>query len=255
MNEKELRKKFVDKAVSYVGVREGSSGHKGIVDAYNKIQPLPSGYKLQQNDAWCAAFVSVIAKQCGLLDIIPAECSCDRQIVLAKKMGIWVEDDSYIPKIGDIVQYDWQDSGIGDNKGSSDHVGIVANVSGGTMQVVEGNYSDSVKIRTLAVNGKFIRGYIVPKFYSKATETESVKLSSKRSVCQVDLDLLRKGNKGQSVKALQAMLVGFGYSCGSSGIDGDFGSGTENAVRKYQAKKGLEVDGIVGTKTWTSLLK
>lgn len=253
MNEKELRQMFVNQAIAYVGVEEGSTRHREIIDTYNKIHPLPQNYRLQYKDAWCAAFVSVIAKECGLLDIIPAECSCDRQIALAKKMGIWVESDSYVPESGDIIQYDWQDSGIGNNKGSSDHVGIVISVSGGKMQVVEGNYSDSVKVRTLAVNGKFIRGYIAPKFSSKATEKESVNISSKE-VCEVELQVLKQGSKGSAVKALQILLIGYGYSCGASGVDGDFGSATLAAVKKFQKKMGLTVDGIVGAKTWAKLL-
>lgn len=68
------------------------------------------------------------------------------------------------------------------------------------------------------------------------------------------LPLLRKGSEGASVKALQILLIGHGYSCGSYGADGDFGSATDAAVRKYQRAKGLEVDGQVGPATWSSLL-
>lgn len=252
MNEKELRQKFVNQAIAYVGVKEGDSRHKEIVDTYNSIVPLPQGYALKYTDSWCAAFVGVIAKKCGLLDLLPAECSCPRQITLWQKLGRWQENDGYVPQVGDIVYYDWDDNGVGDNKGVSDHVGIVVSVYENEIKVIEGNYSDSVKYRTIAVNSRYVRGYGLPNFASRATSKE---ISSKESVCNVELKVLRKGSKGQSVKAIQAMLVGFGYSCGSAGIDGDFGSGTESAVRKYQSKKGLEVDGIVGTATWTSLLK
>ena len=70
----------------------------------------------------------------------------------------------------------------------------------------------------------------------------------------VKLPVLKKGAKGEQVKALQALLIGYGYSCGSSGVDGSFGSATDNAVRAYQKDHGLAVDGSVGPATWSSLL-
>lgn len=82
----------------------------------------------------------------------------------------WEEDESIVPEIGDVIFYDWQDSGAGDNKGAADHVGIVSAVSGGKITVVEGNYSNSVKERTLSINGRYIRGYGRPAYATKATE-------------------------------------------------------------------------------------
>ena len=73
-------------------------------------------------------------------------------------------------------------------------------------------------------------------------------------VCNVELHVLRNGNKCASVKALQALLIAYGHSCGSKGADGDFGDATESAVRAYQKAKGLTVDGVVGAKTWSKLL-
>ena len=71
----------------------------------------------------------------------------------------------------------------------------------------------------------------------------------------VTLNVLRKGSKGQQVKALQRMLFAMGYSLGTKNpIDGDFGAKTFSAVCAYQKDAGLTVDGIVGEKTWTSLL-
>ena len=84
-------------------------------------------------------------------------------------MGSWQENDAYVPGPGDYIFYDWQDNGIGDNTGAADHVGIVEKVSGGVITVIEGNYSDQVKRRTIAVNGRYIRGFGVPKYSSKAT--------------------------------------------------------------------------------------
>lgn len=62
---------------------------------------------------------------------------------------------------------------------------------------------------------------------------------------------LKQGSKGDNVLYLQ---YGLHIMCCSPGsIDGDFGTGTENAVRKFQSKYSLSVDGIVGTGTWSKL--
>ena len=78
--------------------------------------------------------------------------------------------------------------------------------------------------------------------------------STDKSGVAVTLDVLKKGNDGAEVKAVQALLIGYGYNLGSWGADGDFGSATDSAVRQYQQKNGLVVDGIVGAKTWAKLL-
>ena len=76
----------------------------------------------------------------------------------------------------------------------------------------------------------------------------------KEEVCSVNIKVLKKGAKGAEVKALQILLIGYGFSCGSYGADGDFGSATDKAVRAYQKAKGLSVDGICGPMTWNKLL-
>jgi len=64
---------------------------------------------------------------------------------------------------------------------------------------------------------------------------------------------LRRGNRGEYVTLLQTKLVSKGYSVGSAGIDGDFGSGTEKAVKQFQKDQGLKDDGIVGKMTWKAI--
>ena len=147
-----------------MGCNEKDGSFKKIIDSYNKLDPLPRGYKVKYTDSWCMTFVSAIARECNLLDIIPVECSCGKAVEKAQVMGIWQENDAYVPQIGDIIMYDWDDNGNGDNTGWPDHVGIVAEVNGNTFKVIEGNKNDAVEYRTMTVNGKFIRGYITPKF-------------------------------------------------------------------------------------------
>lgn len=169
MNVSEVRKRFAARAAAYVGVKEGTAAHHAIIDAYNNHKPLAQGYKVTYRDAWCATFGSKIAIEAGYTDIIPTECSCDRQIKLWQQMGRWCENDAKVPEPGDYIYYDWDDNGAGDCKGSSDHVGVVESCDGNTITVVEGNKSNAVGRRTLEVNGRYIRGYGVPDFSKKAT--------------------------------------------------------------------------------------
>ena len=94
-------------------------------------------------------------------------------IVLYQEKGLWMEDDAYRPQPGDIIMYDWQDSGSGDNRGAPDHVGIVEVVDGGTLTIIEGNKGREVARRTLAVGGRYIRGYCLPDYAGKAAKEES----------------------------------------------------------------------------------
>ena len=164
---------------SWVGKKESDGSHKSIIDIYNSFKPLPRGYKVKYTDAWCAATVSAVAIKLGYTDIMPVECSCVQLINQAKEMVIWQENDAYTPQPGDLVLYDWQDSGSGDNTGTPDHVGMVEEVSGSTIKVIEGNYSDAVKRRSIQLNGKYIRGYICPKYDDAAATTTKTGAPSK----------------------------------------------------------------------------
>lgn len=164
MTESEARALLVQTARKYLGAAEGGALHREIIDVYNGITPLPRSFKMTYSLAWCATFVSAMAIKCGMANIIPRECSCFYQVEQFQKMERWQENDNYIPKPGDIIYYDWQDSGVGDNTGEPDHVGIVETVSEGSICVIEGNYHDTVDKRYIRVGGKNIRGYGLPNF-------------------------------------------------------------------------------------------
>lgn len=174
--------KVVAQAQAWLGRKEGSSGHKAIIDIYNAHKPLARGYKVKYTDAWCATFVSAVAIKLGYTNIIPTECGCGKMIELFKKLGSWAENENRTPNPGDIIFYDWDDNGKGDNLGASEHVGIVEKVSNGQITVIEGNHDgtdadriDGVERRVIPVNGRYIRGYGVPK-YDKEEVPKSGKL-------------------------------------------------------------------------------
>lgn len=155
---------IVNLALSYLNITEGSKWHKDILDIYNNHTPLARGYKVKQSDAWCATFVSAVFIKAGYSKLIQTECSCAKMLEGAKLKGIWVEDDAYTPMYGDLILYDWNDNGIGDNTGNPDHVGIIESVTGDMMLVIEGNYKDRVGKRAISVNSRYIRGYITPRY-------------------------------------------------------------------------------------------
>ncbi len=61
----------------------------------------------------------------------------------------------------------------------------------------------------------------------------------------------RLGSHGDAVRRIQSRLSALGFACGPA--DGVFGGATESAVKSFQARNGLEPDGIVGPVTWDAL--
>jgi hypothetical protein len=244
------REKIVARARSWIGCKESDGSHKQIIDVYNADKPLPRGYKVSYTDAWCATFVTACAIKCGATDIIPKECSCNKMIELFKGLGCWVENDAHLPSPGDLIFYDWDDSGKDDNKGQSDHVGIVESVSGNNVTVIEGNYNNACKRRLLNVNGKYIRGYGVPK-YDEVPAPVVAKVS-------ISLPVLRRGDKGGYVKLLQHLLDIHGYTDPNKKpleIDGSFGPATQYALATFQSYEKLKADCVCGAESWSALCK
>ena len=164
-NSDKTAEKLVEQAKSWLGCKESDGSNEEIIDTYNGHEPVARGLKLGYKDPWCAAFVSACAIKTGMTDIIPTECGCGTMVKLFKKLGAWDENDGRIPNVGDIIFFDWDDSGYGDNDGFPGHVGIVEKVSGTKITVIDGNNkNDAVERRTVQINGRFIRGYGVPKY-------------------------------------------------------------------------------------------
>lgn len=80
----------------------------------------------------------------------------------------------------------------------------------------------------------------------KATTAETVYTLGTRT--------LKNGSKGTDVKAMQEFLLQLEYSLPKYGADGEFGSETETALKKFQKKVGIKQDGIYGSETHTALM-
>ncbi len=202
-------KNVVNQAKAWLGYKESDGTHKQIIDVYNSQKSLPRSYPVKYTDQWCATFVSAVAVKLGYTSIMPTECGCNQMIDLYKKLGGWIEDDSKTPAPGWILFYNWDDAGKGDTTGDAEHVGIVEKVSNGKITVIEGNYSNSVKRRTLDVNGRYIRGYGVPKY----DEEVSSKVEAKpKSVTEIAKEVINGKWGNGSDRANKLKNAGYDYN-------------------------------------------
>lgn len=167
-DEKALRDEVVAIAQKYLGCNEEDRTHEPIIDLYNAQEKLPRGYMVQYDDSWCATFVSAVAMQSGMAEWIPTECSCQELIVRMDKVGKWEESDWYIPQKGDLIFYAWGEFPLGECTGWADHVGIVAEVYGPIIKVIEGNQKDSVTYHYVWIGHPQIRGYGLPDYRKAA---------------------------------------------------------------------------------------
>lgn len=239
MTETELRNLVVSTAKKHLGCKESDGSHKKIIDIYNAHKPLARGYSVKYTDAWCATYVSAMAVLCGLTDIMPTECSCAKMVELYKKLGRWQEADDYTPKLGDIVMYDWADSGKGDNTGNPDHVGIVAYISGSTMKIIEGNISNSVNYRTLSVNGKYIRGYCLPDYSRKGTVKVETPVVKEEPKVENPKEVVTEVKCKDAAKSFLRPLAGT-YKVTASLLNVRHGAGTAKKIM-VSIPKGTEV--------------
>lgn len=274
VKEKQLRQLVVDTAEAWVGTKQGDANHKKLIETYNSIIPLPENTKMLLSWAWCAASISAWSQMVDLTDYILPECSCNRMIKLYKAKNQWIENDAYVPDMGDILFYAWKDNGVGDCELEADHVGIVKEVKNNIIYVIEGNYSKQVKIRQIKVNGKYIRGFATPdyktasknyNFKKKVTikptktttttsKTDTTITTGKVLTIASTVPYLKSGDKNEAVKVMQAVLIYLGFSCGTSGADGSFGPATVKAVKAYQKAVGITQDGICGKDCWKNML-
>ncbi len=155
----------VETAEGYLGYSEEDGNYREILEVYNNHTPLAQGYAVQETDSWCATFVSAVAIQEGITDILPTECSCQRQIGLFQDLGRWEERDGYLPLPGDVIYYCWNHPPLfGDCTGWASHVGIVVGTFGPFIKVIEGNKNDRVEYRYILQNDFRIRGFGLPEY-------------------------------------------------------------------------------------------
>lgn len=227
------RMQVVKLAQTFVGCKQGDAKHHKLVDTFNSVKP--HGEVGNYSCAWCAITWTALQIMAGNgQEIAPYSYNCGTLITYAKKLGVWIENDAYVPSPGDGIIYYWSDSGKGDCGYGASHVGVVETVSGGKITVIEGNKGTSAACgrRTIDVNGRYIRGFITPK-YADGQSTYDYTL-------EVD------GDWGFLTTITTQHIVGVTE-------DGDLGKNTWKAIQKTIGLAGKEVDGVPGPITFARM--
>lgn len=179
------RSEVVKIAKKYVGVKQGTKKHKELVDMFNSVKP--HGEKGNYSCAWCAITWTAIQIIAGNgQKVVPYSYNCGKLIEYAKKLGIWVEEDDFIPSPADGIIYYWNDSGKGDCKSGASHVGTVEKIDmkKKKITVIEGNKGTTHACgrREIGFNSRYIRGFIHPVYdgEAKPKKTKTKKSTQKK---------------------------------------------------------------------------
>ena len=240
--------KVIAQAKSWLGITEYDGRFSEIIRAYNEI-PGARGPALASYP-WCAIYVSAVFWK-AIKESRFAEMACDAMINKFQNLGLYSVSGQ--ADVGNVLFYDW------DGNGTSDHVGIITEVTANGYTVIEGNKSDAVGYRTISASYPHIKGFglatrLDGKAVDSATESSTVgQQMAEHIVASRRWPTLQLYSKGEWVTVLQAMLNA--ESKAGLDVDGEFGVFTYSAVNKFQTAHGLERDGIVGPLTWGELKK
>lgn len=187
-------KEIIETAKKYLGIKN----HNGLVDYYNvNCYPLIDRnrrYKMKYSDDWCMMFCSVIADMVGYSkDNFPYEVSVFYAVQKAREQGLYSTDRTGL-RLGDMVIYDWG------YRGGFNHVGFIAKITDDYLEVIEGNYSNTVRIRTVKRTSKALQGFILLDRITPKAEIKTDSVNYDKLVTDVLKGLY--GNGDERVKKL-----------------------------------------------------
>ena len=217
----------------------------------------------KQNLAWCATFVCACFVRAYGADAAkrilfqPERDNCAAACSYAANYFKQRGRFGLSPKIGAQIFF-------GQNAG--DHTGLVYSYDAARVYTIEGNSDDQVARRSYDLSNPWIAGYGYPDYDALSNggeesgdppeepDEDATPTEPDKNRFDLRLRILRMGDEGEDVRALQTLLAMRGFRCGFYGADGEFGTATEKAVRKFQTAYYLTVDGEAGHDTWSALL-
>lgn len=211
-----------------------AEGEVGFIEGPNNENPY-GPWQGVWNAAYCDSFAQMAAVQQGRFEW-PSYCQfgakgdayCPYTEAHARKLGIWHDKgDGYQPRRGDQRLYDWT------GWGGADHIETFWGIENGKPWNVGANTGSPNGVHYTQRDETYLRGTVA---WSDLAPGDTGPRE------------LRKGFLGEDVLWLQHRLVDLGYDL-PGGIDGEFGSGTEQAVFNFQHDWSPPVDGVVGLVT------
>lgn len=192
--------------------------------------------------AWCAQFTWWIFREAGLSSLVPKTAYTPTLANWFKQRGQW----GIHPRQGALVLFDFPNDGV--NRIS--HVGIVEAVNpDGSIVTIEGNTASGTSGSQRDGGGVWRRtrktgivGYGYPAYPATPAPSSST--------------VLRRGDSGAVVGKLQSTLKAWYPKTEpfkSLKVDNSFGPATEAAVKAFQKRAGLTVDGVAGKLTLAAL--
>lgn len=142
---------------------------------------------------------------------------------------------------------------VGGDPNSSHMQGMAADiVVPGTAPQEVAKYAESIGVQRIGLYDSFVHiGSGLTKRFWLGHDGEATDTFGAEQSFTVELPVLRRGSRGEAVKALQTQLVGWGYAIET---DGSFGPATESAMKKYQSEHGISAHGVADRPTRQSLL-
>jgi len=241
--------------------KKANAGDKNYTKYARDLDSIPGFYNGgKQGFAWCDVFVDWCFVQAYGVDIAKKllcqpsgslGAGCYYSARYYKQKG---QFHNSAPQPGDQIFF-WNTA-----KNGVSHTGIVYKVDKEKVYTIEGNTSTAIGVvangggvckKWYKLNYWRIYGYGRPAYDAESTKT--VKTSS------VMLPVLKVGDEGPAVEALQTLMKLRGYPCGTygpnkDGVDGDFGNGTGDALEKFQTAYSLTVDRMAGPQVWGALV-
>lgn len=243
---------LISVALAEEGYTEGANNYSKYGEWYYNNVSQNADYSHSQ---WCAMFISWCARQAGIPTSVIKNNAWAGSMSSSKGTGNfgapYYPKGSITPQKGDIVYYGWGSS-------KSQHVEIVISTSGSTFTSIGGNTGGGTKVyihRNYSFTSSDVVGYERPNYNG------SVNPPTQNNDDELGIPyprpsgspLLSTGSRGSGVSWLQTAL----NKANNAGlaVDGQFGSGTKQAVINFQKANGLEADGIAGPATINKLVE
>lgn len=236
------RGRLIATAKAEIGYREGANN-------WNKYASDPDIERLYgwipQNQPWCCTFVNwcflnTFGYDIGSRLTYGGTAACNNSAQLFKSHNAFTA----IPEVGDQVFF-YSGGGI-------NHTGIVAAVDGGTIQTIEGNYSDSVGTAYYSISSSKIAGYGRPCWNIVDGKEEPAKKEDEIDHSWTPKTIGQSNAYSSDCVVLQALLNAHHFAVGE--VDGLFGAKTQAAVNACQRYYQIPITGTATKQTWAVLL-